>query len=219
MVQWIYSYINTSVIIEEYLNYIKKMQNLNIDIASEFLVMAATLVHLKSKMLIGIKEENEKEEELEYDINTEEDLKNRIIEYEKYKNMSEIFKELEDKRSDFYTKSPENLSEYKNDAITKDGNVTLKDLVDAFLAYQERINMQKPLQTKITHKEISVEERINNIKEILKIHSRINFTELFTTLKKDFIVATFLAILQMAKNQEIKLSQESNFKNIVLESR
>ena len=152
--------INTSVIIEEYLNYIKKMQNLNIDIASEFLVMAATLVHLKSKMLIGIKEENEKEEELEYDINTEEDLKNRIIEYEKYKNMSEIFKELEDKRSDFYTKSPENLSEYKNDAITKDGNVTLKDLVDAFLAYQERINMQKPLQTKITHKEISVEERI-----------------------------------------------------------
>ena len=86
--------IDTSVIIEKYLDYIEKMQEINIDIASEFLVMAATLVHLKSKMLIGATEETT-EEEQEFEINSEEDLKNRILEYEKYKNMTEVFKELE----------------------------------------------------------------------------------------------------------------------------
>ena len=211
--------INTSIIIEGYLNFIKKMQDLNIDIASEFLVMAATLVHLKSKLLIGIKDELDNNEELEYDINTEDDLKKRIIEYDKYKNMSEIFKKLEDKRSDFYTKSPESLAEYANTTCVSNGNVTIDDLVDAFLAYQERINMQKPLQTKITKKEISIEERISHIKKILSFQKKVNFIELFTTVSKDFVVATFLAILQMAKNQEIKLIQEDNFQNIVVESR
>ena len=211
--------INTSIIIEGYLNFIKKMQDLNIDIASEFLVMAATLVHLKSKLLIGIKDELDNNEELEYDINTEDDLKKRIIEYDKYKNMSEIFKKLEDKRSDFYTKSPESLAEYTNTTCVSNGNVTIDDLVDAFLAYQERINMQKPLQTKITKKEISIEERISHIKKILSFQKKVNFIELFTTVSKDFVVATFLAILQMAKNQEIKLIQEDNFQNIVVESR
>ena len=89
--------INTSVIIEEYLNYINKMQDLNIDVASEFLVMASSLVHLKSKMLIGETDEK-KEEENEFEITSEEDLKNKIIEYEKYKTITETFKELEEKK-------------------------------------------------------------------------------------------------------------------------
>lgn len=210
--------IDTSVIIEKYLNYIEKMQEINIDIASEFLVMAATLVHLKSKMLIGATEETT-EEEQEFEINSEEDLKNRILEYEKYKNMTEVFKELEEKRNDFYTKEPMPLKEFTDKTITNDGSVTLEDLINAFLSYQERINYLKPVHTKITKKEINVEDRIVSIKEKLHQKKKMDFLELFDTVTKEYVVVTFLAILQMNKNNEINIYQEKNFENILIESR
>ncbi len=210
--------IDTSVIIEEYLNYINKMQDLNIDIASEFLVMAASLVHLKSKMLIGSTEEIE-ESENEFEINSEDELKAKIIEYEKYKNMTEIFKELEENRNDFYTKEPVSLKEYTNQTISNDGSVTIDDLVNALLAYQERLNYQKPIHTKITKRELSVEERITTIKDKLKINKKMDFLDLFEEINKEYLVVTFLAILQMNKNDEINIYQEKNFDNIVVESR
>lgn len=210
--------IDTSVIIEKYLNYIEKMQEINIDIASEFLVMAATLVHLKSKMLIGATEETT-EEENEFEINSEEDLKNRILEYEKYKNMTEVFKELEEKRNDFYTKEPMPLKEFTDKTITNDGSVTLEDLINAFLSYQERINYLKPVHTKITKKEINVEDRIVSIKEKLHQKKKMDFLELFDTVTKEYVVVTFLAILQMNKNNEINIYQEKNFENILIESK
>lgn len=210
--------IDTSVIIEEYLNYIEKMQDLNIDVASEFLVMAATLVHLKSKMLIGSTEETQ-DEETEFEINSEDELKSRILEYEKYKNMTEVFKELEEKRGDFFTKEPVSLKEYSDKAISNDGSVTIDDLVNALLAYQERLNEQKPIHTKITRKELSVEDRIISIKDKLKKVKKINFLELFDSVTKEYLIVTFLAILQMNKNDEINIYQEKNFGNIVVESR
>ncbi len=210
--------IDIHVIIEEYLNYIKKMQDLNIDIASEFLVMAATLVHLKSKMLIGNTEEDTSLDE-EYEINSEDELKQRILEYEKYKNMTEVFKELEEKRSDFFTKGPSSLKEYTDKSLTNDGSLTIEDLVNALLAYQERINEQKPIQTKITRKELSIEERMTSIKSKLKKGKKVNFIDLFEEITKEYLIVTFLAILQMNKNDEINIYQEKNFGNIFVESR
>ena len=192
--------IDTHRIIEEYINYIEKMQDLNIDVASEFLVMAATLVHLKSKMLIGATEETI-EEENEFEIHSEEDLKTRILEYEKYKNMTEVFKELEEKRGDFFTKDPVALKEFTDKKIINDGSITLDDLVNAFLAYQERINYQKPIQTKITKREISVEEQMISIKSKLEKQGKINFLDLFEEITKEYVVVNFLAILQMNKNK------------------
>lgn len=210
--------IDTSVIIEQYINYIEHMQDLNIDIASEFLVMAATLVHLKSKMLIGATEETV-EEENEYEINSEEELKNRILEYEKYKNMCEVFKNLEEKRGNFYTKEPVSLKEYSDQSLLNDGSITVQDLIQALLSYQERLNDQKPIQTKITKKELSIEERMTSIKNKLKVSKKINFFDLFEEVTKEYLIVTFLAILQMNKDDEINIYQEKNFSNIVVESR
>ena len=210
--------ISTSVIIEEYLNYINKMQDLNIDIASEFLVMAATLIHLKSKMLLGETEENN-EEENEFNINSEDDLKTRILEYEKYKNMTDVFKELEVKRNDFYTKSPESLKTFTNQKINNDGSITIDDLIHAFLAYKERINYQKPINTKITRKELSVEESMKSIKKKIEKHTKVNFIDLFEEVTKEYMIVTFLAVLQMSKNDEIFIYQEKNFDNIIVEGR
>lgn len=207
-----------SLIIEEYLTYINKMQDLNIDIASEFLVMAASLVYLKSKMLIG-KTEDTPEEENEFDIQSEEDLKNRIIEYEKYKNITEVFKGLEEKRNEFYTKGPTFLKEFTNETVSNDGSVTIEDLVKAFLAYKERINDQKPINTRITRKELSVEDRMVSIKNKLNIRGKLDFFDLFEEQTKEYLIVTFLAILQMSKNDEIFIYQENNFGNIVVENR
>ena len=100
--------VNISEIIEKYLEYINSLKDLNIDIASEYLVMAADLIHIKSRKLINTDFDETQDEETF--ITSEEDLKNKLIEYEKYKNMSETFKELEANRQDYYTKSPENLN-------------------------------------------------------------------------------------------------------------
>ena len=102
--------INMSMIIEDYLTYIHSLQELNIDVASEFLIMASELIHLKSKMLIGKTLEEEKEDS-EYSIASEEDLKKRIIEYQKYKEITKSLKEMEEKRGTIFTKVPESLKE------------------------------------------------------------------------------------------------------------
>ncbi len=209
--------INTERIIEEYLQYIHNLQDLNIDIASEFLVMASDLIHLKSKMLIGKTMEDEKEES-EYGIQSEEDLKTRLLEYQKYKEVTKSFKELEEKRGCIYTKVPESLKEYMESPTLKKEGMTIEDLLQAFLSLQERIHFHEPINTKITRKEISVDSRRVRIRNILKEKKKVTFDELFEVRSKDYVVVTFLALLDMIKSQEIIVRQENNFEQIWIES-
>lgn len=208
--------INTGVIIEEYLKYIHELQELNIDIASEFLVMASELIHLKSKMLIGKSLEEEKEES-EFQIDSEEDLKNRLIEYQAYKEVIKSLKDLEEKRSDVYTKVPESLKEYIEEPILVNDGITIDDLIHAFLNLQERLHFKEPVNTKITKKEISVESRKKRIFHVLEEKGRVSFEELFEIYTKEYVVVTFLALLDMTKNQEIVIQQENNFEKIWIE--
>ena len=134
--------INIRMIIEQYLEYIHSLKEKNIDIASEYLVMASELVHLKSKMLIN-KEETEEESD-EYNINSEEELRERLIEYEKYKEITRSLSELEEKRSEVYTKIPENLKEFADIKKLPKGIFDLDDLYDAYLAYLKRKKLEKP---------------------------------------------------------------------------
>ncbi|MBR5662954.1 MAG: segregation/condensation protein A [Bacilli bacterium] len=209
--------INTSYIIEEYLKYISEMQDLNIDVASEYLVMAAELIHLKSKMLINIDDEEEQDED-EYSISSEEELKQRLIDYEKYKRSTDSFRELEENRKEYLTRSPENIMEYAKE-IKYNGDLSIEDLLNAFLEYRKRLDKEKPLETKITRKELSVKERIKSIRNILKTKKKIVFTELFESFRKDYVVVTFLSILSMSNNNEIILTQKDNFSPIMIESR
>lgn len=208
--------INTCEIIEQYLNYIHEMKELNIDVASEYLVMASELLHLKSKLVLNIHDEDE--EDSMYEINTEEDLKNKLIEYEKYKNMTGVFKELADKRNEVYTKDPASLKEYASEEVKLSSEITLDDLINAFLNFQKREELKKPLETTITKKELSVEERTTSIRKVLKIKGRVNFIDLFEVVTKEYVIVTFLSLLEMSKNHEINIVQEDNFSNIVIES-
>ena len=210
--------INIRDIIEQYLEFIDSIDKYDIDSSSEYLVLASELIHLKSKMLVNKNEEDDDEENSEFNIQSEEDLRNKLIEYEKYKNMTETFKALEENRLDYYTKLPESLSEYVDDEHIINSNVSINDLLNAFLEMQKRINFQKPLTTKITRKEYSVKERIKEIRNILKDKGKIEFTELFDIVTRENVVVTLLSLLDMSKNSEIILKQTRNFSTITIES-
>lgn len=205
-------------ITSEYLNFIDEMEEMNIDIASEYLVLASELIHLKSKMLLNINDSEDDSEQLEFKIGTEEELRNRLIEYKRYKELCEDFKLLESKRGEVLTKLPESLSEYKTE-VPLNTDTTIDDLVKAMSFFLERQKFTKPLSTKITRKELSVEKRTREIRDILGKHKRVDFFELFEEPTRDYIVVTFLSILEMTKNKEIDIKQEQNFSNILIEAK
>ena len=202
--------ISIEKITKQYLDYIEEMENLNLDIASEYLIMAAELLEIKSSKLLPKQENDEVEEDLEAN------FINRLIEYKQYKEITQQFKELEETRKEIYTKIPDSLNEYKEDSKIDLGDTTIDDLVNAFSKFLNRKEMEKPLNTKITTKEYNIDERSYEIKKILKKNKRMNFRELFDVYRKDYIVVTFLAILSMAKKQEIEIKQDNNFNDIYL---
>ena len=206
--------IEISEITKQYLDYINKMEELNINVASSYIVMAAELMEIKSKSLLPKKEEEEIEDEEEV---SKENLINKLIEYKKYKEMTSSFKEMETLRQNIYIKSPERLTNYIDKTITNDGDVSIDDLVNAFKKFLERKNLEKPISTKITNKEYSVKERKHSIKNILLEKKKVLFTELFEEHNTSYIIVTFLSILEMTKEKEIILKQDSNFSNITIE--
>lgn len=208
--------VNIKDIIDQYVDFIHHLEEKNIDVASEYLVMSAELIHLKSRMLINKKEEVD--ENNEFSIASEEDLRNKLLEYEKYKIITKEFKDLEEKRSEVFTKLPDSLKEYMDISPLKKGSVTITDLMNAILLFQERQKLIKPLNTKVTRKELSVEQRTRDIREILKKRKKVNFLELFETTTKEYIIVTFLSILEMSKSNEIEITQETNFSPIMIES-
>ena len=207
--------IDTKYIIDEYLKFINSLPKDDLDDASEYLVMASELIHLKSRLLLNL--DTEAEDDSEFSINSEEDLKNKLIEYERYQNITGVFKELEERRSEFFTKVPENLTEYIEKEKITDEVMDPDLLKEALLELQKRMSYQKPLNTKITRREISVEDSVNKVRDFLSHRKTAKFTDLFEDYTKEMVVATFLAILDMCKNKEIKLTQEDNFGEILIE--
>ena len=205
--------VEISEITNQYLKYIEEMNEMNLDIASEYLVMAAELIEIKSRKLLPSKDEDEEVEEE----NPEEELKRRLLEYKKYKESTEVFRNLEENRSSYYTKAPELLKNYSDEKIENDGSVGIEDLLDAFQKLLERQQFNKPVNTKIARKELSVKERVVKIRNILKEKKKVKFIELFDDFSKPYVVVTFLSVLEMAKNKEITLKQDNNFSDIYLE--
>lgn len=208
--------VNIHSIIDQYINFINSIDKQNIDLSSEYLVLASELIHLKSKKLVN-KIEDDDEEENEFNIKDEEDLRCKLIEYEKYKNMTDAFRKLEENRMDYYTKLPENLSEYVDNDKIVNSEVSVDELLNAFLEMQKRVNFLKPVTTKITKKEYSIKERVKEIRKLLDNKKVIEFTELFDIITKDALVVTFLSILDMSKNKEISIKQNRAFSKIVIE--
>ncbi len=200
-------------IVNQYMDFLDKQEKMNLEVSSEYLVLASELIEIKSKLLLpNNKVENEDEE-----IDPREELVNRLLEYQAYKDITKVLQSKELMRKDIYTKVPENINNYIDENHEICADITLDDLVNALERYYKRKADNRPLNTKVTVNEISVSSRRYDIKRILKDKKKISFFELFPIATKEYIVATFLAILEMAKNKELIIKQEKNFDDIFCE--
>lgn len=199
-------------ITEQYMAYLDLHEKMNLEVASEYLVLASELVEIKSKMLLPVtKNDSEEEEE-----DPREELVNRLIEYQTYKEITKVLHEKECVRREIYTKSPENVKNYVEESIVNT-DISLDDLVEAFKRYLKRKKANKPLDTKVTVNEISVSSRCFEIKNLLRQKGKVSFFELFPVVTKEYVIATFLAILEMAKLGELVIIQDNTFDNIICE--
>ena len=200
-------------ITDKYLKYINYEENLNINISSSYLVMAAELLYLKSKSLLPkVPKEEIDEEEI-----TRENLINKLLEYKRYKELTPTFKKMEEDRRNIYIKGPEKYSNYIDEHIANEASVD--DLLDAFKKYLERKEMKKPLETKITSKEYSVKERKYSIRSILQNKKTAYLEDLIEEYNKPYLVVTFLSVLEMVKEKDVIIKQNNNFDKILVELR
>lgn len=203
--------IEINLITEQYLKYINNMEKVNLEI-SEYLVLASELIEIKAKMLLPKKkQEMEIEEE-----DPREELVNKLLEYQAYKEISKDLKEKEELRSEIYTKAPEKYSNYQEEETTFEGG-SVDLLIDAFKKFLIRKEEEKTLNTKVTKKGISVSSRRHEIKNLLKEKGKVSFYQMFSIRSREYIVVTFLAILEMAKNKELIIHQEGIYDEIICE--
>lgn len=200
-------------ITDQYMNYLDLQEKMNLEIASEYLVMASELIELKSKLLLPNPKNEEGEEE-----DPREELVNRLLEYQAYKEITKVLQDKENLRKEIYTKAPENIRNYVEEDVSITTDVTLDDLVEAFKKYLERKKETKPLQTKITVNEVTISSRRHDIKNLLRTKKRVSFFELFPVVSKEYVIATFLAVLEMAKSHELTITQDGTFDDIICEA-
>ncbi len=206
-------------ITEQYMSYIHTMQELQLDVASEYLVMAATLLAIKSKMLLP-KQDPELliDDEYQYEEDPREELVERLIEYKKYKEVAKELKDREEERSLMFTRPPIDLSQYEKTEITAtaDLNVSVYDMIAAFQKLLRRKRLQRPLSTRITRQDISIEQRMDDIRALLHPSFQKPFSELFPYSDKSQVVVTFLALLELLKRNEITVQQQDNFSELFI---
>lgn len=202
-------------VIEQYIQYIQSFQRLNLEVASEYLVMASYLIELKSRMLIP-KEEVKIEDGYQED--PREALIQRLIEYEKYKNIVSSFETMKEEREKYYIKPASSLDEYVVDVSNAiPDNLDLYDLLKAMQKMYQRKLLSKPLITNVSKKEVSIDECLDDIRIRIKRFKKVAFEDLFETMDVSHFVVNFLAILILANKNELSISQSEKFGTIYVE--
>jgi segregation and condensation protein A len=197
--------IQISVITKQYLEYLDLMQELNLDVASEFLVMAATLIHIKSKLLLP------RPETAAGDPMDEEDprdaLVRRLLEHQKFKAAAELLHEKETLRSAQWARPDARIEEIAGDDYEPEIEVDLFSLLAAFRQVLERARERPPVV--LPGEQISIETRIDQLLGRLSETEACGFTDLFETdaSRADMIV-TFLAMLEMIRLKLIRVFQQ-----------
>ena len=211
-------------ITDQYMGYIDEMKKRDLDVMSEFLVMASTLLSIKAKMLLPREETEEGEE-----IDPRDELVQKLLEYKMVKTMSVKLREMSEGAGSVCYRNPsipDEVLSYEEPVdvaeLTKD--LTLKKLNDIFEEVLKRAKGRvDPVRSsfgEIKKEEVSVEEKISYVSSYLLRHRKFSFRELLLAQSsKTEVIVTFLAILELMKSGDISTSQESNFSEIMIESR
>ena len=201
-----------SFITDKYLEYLGLMENLNLDVASEYLVMAATLAHIKSKMLLPRPPEDQGDDELD-ELDPRAELIRRLLEYQKYKTVAADLGQRAIAGRDVFSRG--------TPPPTADGpaplaKVSVFKLLDALKKIAERVNASISLE--VDAERMSIQERIGGLVDLLRERRRCRFDELFEDVSTSYdLVVTFLALLEMAKMRLASIYQTDHEEPIYLE--
>jgi len=191
---------------EQYLEYIELMRMLDLNIAGEFLVMAATLIHIKSKMLLPPEEKELLPEEEE---DPREELVRRLLEYKKFKEVAGVLQDLEGQRKKMFTRA----STFEGEPEEKFFEASLFDLITALTKVLK--DVPKEVFQDIVKDEFTVEQKVHDLLHILVNTSLLHLTEIFKKCRnKAEIIATFLAVLELIRLKEIIVVQNHSFSEI-----
>lgn len=195
-------------ITEQYMDYLRTLKEFNMEIASEFLIMAATLLQIKSRMLLPkIAVSNALEEE---ELDPRQELVDRLIEYRKFKQAALLMEQMFSEREKFFTRTPQKFD--KQYLLPQ--NMNVDDLIRAFAAVWESKVEDFAL---VDHEEVSVQDKMYDIIHLLYKNSRLEFTECLTRSRnRSEVVSAFLALLELIKLKKIIILQERKFGPIYL---
>ncbi len=208
--------INISDITDQYISYLKEMEELNLEITSEFLIMASTLLYLKSKRLLPVTETVEEEEEL-----TEEQLLNRIIEYKKYKEISNKLREMYAEYSKRTYKDQEKIKFSKKELeVNDDYSVIVKAYTKVIDKNKKRLNNNARNIQKIAITDTyTVSSKVKQMYKELVRNNKFVFNNLFSQGKcnKVEVVTAFSGLLEMSRRNKIQTTQQYLFDDILVE--
>ena len=211
--------IQVAEITAQYLEYVEKMQEANVTVATEFMVLAAALIEIKSKMLLprtspiedGIVEEDPRTELVE-----------KILEYKRFKLAAEVLEKQEDKKMLSFEKPKEDLDKYVN-GVDEYLSLDIKQFVSAFnlfLRKKQRVEEVRKHYTRVERQRQSIEMKIESIMNFFKKNpfKKVSFKKLIANTEDRYdVVLTFTSMLQMMRDKIIKVEQQSPFGDMEVE--
>ncbi len=205
---------------EQYIEHLHAMRVLQLDELSEYLVLAATLIEIKSKMLLPVHEDDALGEDDFYEIEEDprDELVARLIEYRKYKEAAETLKTSADDRADYFTKAPGDMAQYGDVvSVGQEENLNVFDLIGAFRKMMERNRLRAPLTASITKTERTVGEKMDRIMEtLLRYNGRCDFFDLLVEGDTSDFVVTFMSLLELMLRGDVSVEQSSNFESLTV---
>ena len=192
-------------ITDQYLRYVQVMKDLNITVAGEFVAMAATLIHIKSQLLLPSDPNMVEEEEDD----PRQQLVQQLLEYERFQKAAHMLYELETVELSVWSRGESEFEEEEQEAVS----ATLYDMIHAFHEVVERFKEQIVLEAE--HDPVTVEEKIAEIRRLLKVQQEVLFSFFFRhKISRLHLAVTLVALLELARLQEVRLSQKGVFKDI-----
>ena len=202
--------ISLARITDQYLRYLDMMKDLNITLAGDFLVMAATLIHIKSRTLLPVEPDSEAEQEIE---EFRKDLVQQLLEHEKFKQAAQMLYERETIELSVWPRGDNEFEEEERELIS----ANVFDLVSAFHQMVERFKERIVLE--VEGEVVSVQEKIEEIRRLLTVQEAILFSFFFEMERSRLhLVVTLFALLELVKLQEIRLVQKGSFEDIRIQS-
>ncbi len=208
--------IKIAEITQQYMDYLSVMQDMDLELAGDYLVMAATLMNIKSRSLLPRDpslEEASNEEEIDEILSTQ-DLIRRLVAYRKFKELAAQLRDREEENSKLFYRA--SVVPVIPGSETELPRQDIRSLFDAFASVLKRV--REDPQHHVAAEQYTVDEKVVDIREKLTTQKRINFTKVFETcVTKIEAVCYFLAILESAKMREITLAQAGPFEDILVE--